>query len=160
MWVSNSPQLLRWVGGASVTWHVFQSALSPRARRGLGRRPRAPTRPTPSLTPPSTPSTSWLCPCIELLAHCLFVFGSILGLGFSGGHQSTDSQHRRPAPQTTCSCHHTTAQRNVFVIFADVFEHFPLKIAFLVCSIKDLFIYISTFLRPVVAGSVRAGTQG
>ena len=92
----------------------------------------------------------------------MFVFGSILGLGFSGGHQSTDSQHRRPAPQTTCSCHHTTAQRNVFVIFADVFEHFCLENSLFWSVASKTFSYtFPLFCAPswqVVSVPVRKGS--
>ena len=47
-----------WVGGASVTWHVFQSALSLQASHGPVRQPAAPAGRPPSLTPSSSLSTS------------------------------------------------------------------------------------------------------
>ena len=124
MLLFNSRKMGGWVGGASVTWHVFQSALSLQASHGLERRPAAPAGQPPSLTPPTTPSTSSLA-LLPTYRAAPSLFGSIFGLGClsaGGGRHSTDSLVRRHRPRLTLTNHlrldQQQCQREDFCMFS------------------------------------------
>ena len=155
MLLFNSRKMGGWVGGASVTWHVFQSALSLQASHGLERRPAAPAGQPPSLTPPTTPSTSSLA-LLPTYRAAPSLFGSIFGLGClsaGGGRHSTDSLVRRHRHRLTLTNHlrldQQQCQREDFCMFSKTLKDFcSLLFSFIACNLP-LQQYSVAFLRPV-----------
>lgn len=157
------------MGGASVTWHVFQSALSLQASHGPERRPAAPAGRPPSLTPSSSPSTSSsphpppyrAAPSLtgsldrfwDSTACRVEAGGTLLTHWSAGRPRSHSLTNHLQLRQHQCS-------REGFCMFSKSLREFSLLRLFSSLATNFSDNEFVAFLRPVLAGRVRASTRG